>query len=87
MICWIFMGWREKVNPETKKFLETQINEASKDKSYLHAKNPGNAQLWLAVANLTKAIVDLEMRLDSLENSMIEAMRMRQKVLSNRKKY
>ena len=80
------MSWRESVNSETRKHLEMQINEASKDKSYLKAKTPGNAQLWLAIANLSKAVVELEMKMNMLETSMIEGLRMRNSALKSRKR-
>lgn len=80
------MGWRQNVNSENKKHLEMQISEASKDKSYLQAKNPGNAQLWLAVANISKALIELEMKLNMLETSIIEGMKMRNAVIKTKRR-
>ncbi len=67
--------WREKVDPSIKDHLEVQIAEAAKHKeAYKEAKEPANAQLWCGIANLSKQISELSMRLKYLENAVKQAM-------------
>jgi len=65
-------NWRNNVDPMIKSHLEAQIKETSKTPVYKEAKNPGNAQLWVAVANLSKQIFDLNLKLKFLENALRE---------------
>ncbi len=62
--------WRDNVDPMIKTHLETQIKEATRFNSYKQAKNPGNAQLWIAVANLSKQVFDLNLKLTYLERAL-----------------
>jgi len=46
--------WREKLNPILKEYLDSLIKDTySEKKAYSKAKNPSNAQLWVALANLS----------------------------------
>ena len=57
----IDMNWKETLDSEVKKRLDKQISETGKHRdSYLLAGNPGNAQLWCAIANLSMKLSDLE---------------------------
>lgn len=68
-------GWREKVDPSIKDHLEMQIAEAAKHiDAYKESPNPKNAQLWCAIANLSKQISELSMRLKYLENAVKQAL-------------
>ena len=65
--------WRNNVDKTIKDNLELQIKEASKHKdSYKKAKNPANAQLWVAIANLSRQIFDLNLKLNFLEKALQE---------------
>lgn len=64
------MAWRDNVDPMIKNHLELQIKESAKFNSYKKAKNPALAQLWVAVANLSKQIFDLNLKLNYLENAL-----------------
>ena len=67
------MEWREKVDPAIKAHLEKQVAESVKDrKAYDEAPDPGNAQLWVAVANLSKEIFDLNLKLGYFEKTLQE---------------
>ena len=63
------MGWKHKVSNPIKIHLGKYIAETIKDKkTYEEAPDPGNAQLWVAIANLGKDIFELDLRLKNLEN-------------------
>lgn len=62
------MTWRKNVDPIIKEYLDLQVKETIKfKKSYFSAKNKPNAQLWIAIANLTKHIFNLELKIKYLE--------------------
>ncbi|MFH1331927.1 MAG: hypothetical protein ABIH63_01440 [archaeon] len=68
-------SWREKVDPSIKDHLEVQVAEAAKHKeAYKEADDPANAQLWCALANLSKQITELSMRMKYLENAVKQAL-------------
>ncbi|MFH1209378.1 MAG: hypothetical protein V1663_01155 [archaeon] len=61
-------SWRNNVDPLIKDHLEIQIKEASKHKkSYEQAKNKGNAQLWIALANISKQTFNIELKIKYME--------------------
>lgn len=67
--------WRQKVDPSIKDHLEVQIAEAAKHiNAYKEAPDPKNAQLWCAIANLSKQIAESSMRMKYLENAVKQAM-------------
>lgn len=54
------MVWKDKLNGEMRKALEKEINETAKFKTiYNNADNKAIAQLWIAIANLSKKISEL----------------------------
>ncbi len=68
------MNWREKIDPTIKMHLEKQIAESVKDRrAYESAPTPGNAQLWVAIANLSKDMFNLNLKLKSLEGALKQA--------------
>ncbi len=65
------MNWREKIDKILRSYVENQIKEASKErKAYLSASDPKNAQLWIAIGNLSKQIFELNLRLNYLERAL-----------------
>lgn len=69
------MKWRKNIDLSIKDHLEAQINEAAKHrKAYGLAKKPANAQLWCAIANLSKQIFDLHLKLNYLERVLKDLM-------------
>ena len=65
------MTWKEKVDPSIKTHLERQIGESIKHReAYENAKNPANAQLWITIANLSKEIFDINLKLNYLEKAI-----------------
>lgn len=67
--------WRDKVDASIKDHLEVQIAEATKHKgAYKKSKDPANAQLWCAIANLSKQIFEINLRMKYLENVVKETL-------------
>jgi len=61
-------NWRKEVSPEIKEFLEALVENVHKHKpAYVKSKNPSSAQLWCALANLSKQVFDLNLKLKILE--------------------
>ncbi len=69
------VNWRKKVDLGIKDHLEMQIREAAKNSSaYKHAKNQADAQLWCAVANLSKQMFDLNLKFNYLERALKDSL-------------
>ena len=69
------MSWRNHIDPSIKSHLEVQINETARHrKVFSKAEKPSEAQLWVAVANLSKQLFDLNLRLKFLEQVMQESL-------------
>jgi len=81
------MNWRKNIDPLIRSHLEFQIKEASKNKNaYSKSKNPSNAQLWCAIANLSKQVFDLNLKIKFLENTLKEVASQNTKKKSSSKK-
>ena len=64
-------NWRKNIDPLLREHLEAQIRETIKHKKALQsAENKGNAQLWVAIANLSKQIFDLNLQSKVLERAL-----------------
>lgn len=58
------MKWRKVLHPSLKPHLEHQIRETFKHRKVIRRSNdPMNAQLWVAIANLTKEINEIKTQL------------------------
>lgn len=65
--------WRDKADPTIKPHLEKQIAETIKNRqAYGEATNPTAAQLWVAIANLSKEVFDLNLKVSYLEKASQE---------------
>jgi len=65
------MSWIKQVDPIIKDYLSLQVKEANKFRNaYLKSNNPANAQLWIAIANMTKHIFSLELKIKYLEGAI-----------------
>ena len=63
--------WRKNVDLSIKDHLEALINEVHEHKkAYKNAKNPPAAQLWCALANMSKKIFDLNLKIKLLEKAL-----------------
>ena len=64
-------NWRGKVDPAIRGYLEMQVKEVARHKgAYKLSQQPGNAQLWIALANLSKQIFDINLKLNYLERAL-----------------
>ena len=69
------MEWRRNVDKTIKNHLEIQINEASRHrKAYIGSKVPSHAQLWCAIANLSKQMFDINLKLKYLEKALRDSL-------------
>ena len=65
------MPWRKNVDPIIKSYLDIQVKESNKFRNaFSGAKNPANAQLWIAIANMTKHTFNLELKIKYLEGTI-----------------
>ncbi len=65
------MDWRTKLDPTLKEHFDTLIKNVHKEKkAYTKAKNPSQAQVWCAIAVLTKQISDMELHINKLEKQI-----------------
>lgn len=65
------MSWRARVDPQIRNHLEKHVVESAKHKkAYMESKNPANSQLWVAIANLSREIVDVSLKLKYLEGTI-----------------
>ena len=63
--------WRNLVDPSIRGYLEMQIRESSRHKNaYRLSSSPSNAQLWIAIANLSKQMFDINLKLNYLERAL-----------------
>ena len=63
--------WFDEIDPALKDHLDYQIKETHKHKHVLNkSKEPSKVQLWLAIANLTKQIHELTLKLNYLERAL-----------------
>jgi hypothetical protein len=80
------MGWREEIDPLLRQHLEKVIEESYKQKNaFEKAKNKDIAQLWCAVAILSKDNFDLKLKIKYLESFIRENIKV--KAPKNLKKY
>ena len=58
------MIWRKVLHPSLKPHLEHQIRETFKHRKVIRrSSDPKNAQLWVAIANISKDIVEIRQKL------------------------
>ncbi|MEW6063356.1 MAG: hypothetical protein AB1571_03235 [Nanoarchaeota archaeon] len=80
-------SWRDDVDKSIKNHLELQIKETiSHSSAYSKAKNQANAQLWIAIANLSKQIFDLNLKMKFLEKALQEIARPKAQVKQAKQK-
>ncbi len=67
--------WRNNVDKDIKGHLERVINDTVRYRQAVRqAENPGNAQLWIAIANLSKQIFDINLKLNYLERALRDSL-------------
>jgi hypothetical protein len=69
--CYFMKDWKNNLDSVLKSHLEFQLKEVMKQKkAFMEAKNPSNAQLWVAVANLSKLVSALNTKIGNLEKEL-----------------
>lgn len=67
------MDWKKYVDPLIRTHLEKQIIESAKhNRAYEQAQNPANAQLWIAISNISKELFEVNLKLKYLEGALKE---------------
>ncbi|MFH1456259.1 MAG: hypothetical protein ABIF40_04905 [archaeon] len=78
------MAWFESLNPILKTHLSEQFKQSHKQrKAFSKAKDPSKAQLWCAIAFLSKQVSDLDYKVKYLER----VSKIKSKDIKNLKKY
>ena len=63
--------WRKDIDPSVKDYLEIMIEEVHKHRgNYKRSKNPSAAQLWCALAEMSKQLFNMRMRIKVLERAL-----------------
>ena len=80
-------SWKDKIDLSLKDHLERQIRETHNNKEAItSSKDPKITQLWIAVANLSREIFEINLRLKYLERAMRDMSKIqRSEVMETRK--
>ncbi|MBU1246124.1 MAG: hypothetical protein ABIJ20_04360 [Nanoarchaeota archaeon] len=80
-------NWQDKIDLSLKDHLKRQIDETHNSKeAMLSSDNPKLTQLWIAIANLSREIFEVNLRLKYLERAMRDMSRVeRTTVVETRK--
>jgi hypothetical protein len=63
--------WQDNLDPTIREHFDSLLNKVVKEKkAYSSAKHPSRAQLWAAVAVLTKELSDLRLQVKRLESQV-----------------
>lgn len=66
-------NWRTQLEDPLRKHLELQIREVYKHrKAYELSNDPSKAQLWISLANLSKQLLETNLRINLLERNIKE---------------
>ena len=69
-------NWRKDVDSSIKDYLEALVESVHHHKdSYKNAKNPPAAQLWCALAHMSKQVFDLNLKIKLLEKVLKDNMK------------
>ena len=61
-------NWRNKIDPFLRTHLEAQVRDSSRyRRAYKESKDPGKAQLWVAIANLSRQLFNVSVKLKYME--------------------
>ncbi len=73
-------NWRNQVDPAIRNHLEIQVRESAKNRGAIEqAPNEANAQLWCAIANLSKQNFNLELKIKYLERLLSDLLKSKTK--------
>lgn len=67
------MVWKEKLDIKTRAHIQIRVKQSLENKEAIKkAENPREAQLWCAIANLSKEIEDNDFRIKQIENLLVK---------------
>ncbi len=76
-------NWHEKVNPKLRSHLETQIAETRHARdAYLGANDPAIAQLWVAIAGLSRQCFELNVKISNIDTALRDSILQQQAALA-----
>ena len=80
------MVWRKVLHPSLKPHLEHQIKETFRHRKVIRRSNdPKTAQLWVAIANLTKDIYEIKQKLGISTKTVVFPSPQKKKVVRRKK--
>jgi len=80
-------NWRDFVDPTLRDNLEVQIKESLRQKdAYTKAEHPGQAQLWCAIASLSRQVFNLTLKINYLERTLKDIIELEEKKIKVKKK-
>ena len=79
--------WKEIIDPIVRDHLEAQLADSMKfSEAFRQSKNPSNAQLWCAIALLSKKNFELNLKVDFLERTIKDFVQDKSKKIAKKKK-
>ena len=81
-------NWKDKLDNAIRDHLNIQLrNSFEQEEAFNSAKNKANAQLWVAIANLSKEIFDLNLKVKYIEKGLKGNVSKKRRSLKNLKRY
>ena len=66
-------NWRDKIDPFLRTHLESQLKQTMKYREdYRNSRDPSRAQLWIAIANLSRQLFNVSVKLNYVERLLQE---------------
>ncbi len=80
-------NWRARIDPFLRTHLEAQVRESIRHRgAYKDSKDPGKAQLWVAIANISRQLFNVSVKLNYLERLFQDGLDNKSKVKKARKR-
>ena len=77
-------NWKNKLDNTLRDHLNIQLrNSFEQEEAFKSAQNKANAQLWVAIANLSKDVFDLNLKVKYLERKLTERNQKKIKKIKN----
>jgi hypothetical protein len=80
------VNWQESINPTLKLYVERVIKNSAENKNaIIKAKDKKTAQLWIALAQLSKELHESKARIKYLENILGDLLESKKKSVRSKK--
>ncbi len=80
------MNWRDEINPAIKAHIEARIRQSAENRdAVLAARNPREAQLWIALGNMSREITEANLKLKYLEKALADTLQVKKKKTRSKK--